>query len=250
MLIKKPSFMKDKWIWLVLILLIIGGAIGYLTRDDSSTLGQYRNVARHVLATHAKHPLSENMIAACNSTDCKAVITVAKTENKEKEEINKNEEIYTMFQADAQGNLLLNETTRINIEKLSALNSPEELTEKMQKLSTVLPETAQRQVGNLVDYFDKYTRNIKDIYPPDIEPATLEDVLAQFKGMHDLRLMYFGADVASAFYAVEEKQTLQLLYLMAIEKDQGLSLDEKAQRAQQLLQTSPELAAAYDPDRK
>jgi len=83
-----------------------------------------------------------------------------------------------------------------------------------------------------------------------VEPATLEDVFTQFKGIHDLRLMHFGADVASAFYAEEEKQTLQLQYLMAIEKDKSLSLDEKAQRAQQLLQTNPELAAAYDPDRK
>ncbi len=249
MFIKNTGNLKLKLIGLALFLLIVGGAAAYFTRDDS-TIAEYRVVARHVLATHAKHPLSENMTAACGSPDCKAVIAVAKTENKDKEEINNKEEIYTMFQADPQGNLVLGETTRLNIEKLYALNTPEELADKMQKLSKVLPETAHRQVGNLVDYFEKYTRNVKEIYPPDTEPTTMEDVLDRFKGMHDLRLMHFGADVTSAFYAEEEKQALQLLYLMAIEKDQSLSLDAKAQRAQQLLQTNPELAAAYDPDRK
>ncbi len=248
MIIKSAGGIKHKLIWLALFLLMVAGVAGYFTRDDS-TMTQYKSVARHVLATHAANHSSENVLTACGSPDCKAVITAAKNENKD-EESNTKEEIYTMFQADAQGNLLLNETTRINIEKLFALNTPEELAEKMQKLSTVLPETAHRQVGNLIDYFDKYTRNIKNIYPPDVEPATLEDVFTQFKGIHDLRLIHFGADVASAFYAEEEKQTLQLQYLMAIEKDKSLSLDEKAQRAQQLLQTNPELAAAYDPDRK
>ena len=133
MFIKNAGAMKNKLIGLAFILLIVGGAAAYFTRDDS-TIAQYRVVARHVLATHAKHPLAENMIAACSSPDCKAVITEAKTENKEKEEINKKEEIYTMFQADAQGNLILSETTRINIEKLSALNTAGRISGKNAKI--------------------------------------------------------------------------------------------------------------------
>jgi len=136
MIIKGAGVMKNKLIGLAFILLIVAGAVGYFTRDDS-TMAQYKSVARHVLATHAANHSSENVLTACGSPDCKAVITVAIIENKE-------EEIYTMFQADAQGNLLLNETTRINIEKLFALNTPEELAEIIQKLSTVLPETAHR----------------------------------------------------------------------------------------------------------
>lgn len=249
MIIKNVNFTKHHIILLVLILLIVGGAAAYFTREDS-TLVQYRSVARHVLITHRQNHPPENMIAACSSADCKAVAAVTEPEHKEKADPGKQEEIYTMFQADAHGNLVLNESTRLNVEKLYALNTPEELAEKMQKLSKVLPEAAHRQVGNLVEYFDRYTTNVKEIYPPDVQPATLEEILDRFKGIHDLRLMHFGADVTSAFYAEEEKQSLQLLYLMAIEKDEGLSLDEKAQRAQRLLQTNPELAAAYDPDRK
>ncbi|MBP7765894.1 MAG: lipase chaperone [Deltaproteobacteria bacterium] len=251
MLIEKASFMKGKWIWLLLVVLVAGGAAGYLTRDrESPPLAQYRSVARHVLSTHTKHQPPENRITACSSADCKAVAAVLQPEAKEKKEAAEKEEIYAMFSADAHGNLVLNEKTRLNIEKLCALNTPDELAEKMQKLSKVLPDSAQRQVANLLDYFVNYTRNVKISYPPDEQPATLEEVIERFKGMHDLRLAYFGADVASAFYAEEEKQSLQLLYLMAIEKDEELSLDQKVERAQQHLQTHPELAAAYDPDRK
>jgi hypothetical protein len=105
-----------------------------------------------------------------------------------------------MFQVDEHGNLLLNENTRLNVEKLYALNTPEELHEKFQKLSEVLPDTAHRQVVHLADYFDKYMRDSKQIYPPDEEVETVEEAIAQIKGLHDLRVMHFGADVAKAFF--------------------------------------------------
>lgn len=240
--------MKPQLTWVILILLIIAGAAGYFLREDP-TMAQYKKVARHILSTHNVNEQSPETFSACGTLDCKEVVAAEENKNKE-EESSKKEEIYTMFQADENGNLILTETTRLNIEKLYALNTPEELDEKMKKLSTVLPDTAHRQVTNLIDYFDKYTREIQEIYPPDVAPETVEDVLVQLKGMHDLRKMHFGADVARAFYADEEKMSLQLVYLMAIEKDKDLTLGEKTERAQELLKNSPELAAAYDPDRK
>jgi hypothetical protein len=249
MIIKNAGSMTKRLILPVFILLIAAGAIVYFTHEEEPLL-QYRTVARHVLSTHKANQPLQNMITACSSADCRTVEAVSESETGKKEEAKNKDEIHAMFQADERDNLVLNENTRLNIEKLYALNTPEELAEKMQKLSAVLPGPAYRQVVNLTDYFEKYTRNMKEIYPPDVQPATLEEVLERFRGMHDLRLSYFGADVASAFYAKEEKQSLQLLYLMAIEKDEGISLDEKARRAQQLLQTNPELAAAYDPDQR
>ena len=239
--------MKKRILLVVLILLVVAGAAIYLMRDDH--MAQYNSVARHILAAESSNKFSDEITTACGTPDCKVVIAATESENKN-EKTSKKEEIYNMFQADAHGNLVLNETTRLNIEKLYALNTPEELAEKMKKLSTVLPDTALRQVANLVDYFGKYIRDVKETYPSDVELETVEDALAQLKGMHDLRLMHFGTDVNNAFFADEEKLSLQLLYLMFIEKDKNLSLDEKAQRAQQLLQSSPELAATYDPDRK
>jgi hypothetical protein len=251
MLIKNKTLTVRMVILLVLILLVIGGAVAYFTRQkESPELAEYRSVARHVLSTHKKSHWQENTFAACTSEDCKTVEEIAKEDKKEKPQAAGDDELLTMFEADVHGNLVLSEKARLNIEKLYALNTPEELTEKMEKLSGILPEMAYRQVGNLVDYYEKYTENLMTAYPPEVEPKSLEDMLERFRGMHDLRLAYFGADVATAFYAAEEKITLQLLYLMAIEKDESLSLDEKAQRAQHLLQTNPELAAAYDPDRE
>ncbi len=249
MKIKELMNKKLQLTWVILTLLIIAGAVGYFLREDP-TMAQYKKVARHILATHNANEQAVGTLSACGTPDCKEVIAAALEEEGKKEEAAKKEEIYTMFQADEHGNLILNETTRNNIEKLYALNTPEELDEKMKKLSTVLPDTAHRQVANLVDYFDKYTRDVKEIYPPDAEVETVEEVLVQLQGMHDLRKMHFGADVASAFYSNEEKMSLQLVYLMAIEKDKNLSLGEKAERAQALLKNSPELAAAYDPDRE
>jgi hypothetical protein len=111
MLIEKASFMKGKWIWLLLVVLVAGGAAGYLTRDrESPPLAQYRSVARHVLSTHTKHQPPENRITACSSADCKAVAAVLQPEAKEKKEAAEKEEIYT-FSADADGNLVLNEKT-------------------------------------------------------------------------------------------------------------------------------------------
>ncbi len=248
MKIKELMNKKPQLTWVVLVLLIAAGAAGYFLREDP-TMKQYKSVARHILASHAQGNLPADTFGACGTPDCKEVVTAA-IEKKIDEEGGKKEEIYGMFKADEHGNLVLNETTRINIEKLYALNTPEELAEKMRKLATVLPDNAHRQVANLIDYFDKYTRELQEIYPPGVAPETVEDVLVQLKGLHDLRLMHFGADVARAFYADEEKMSLQLVYLMAIEKDKNLSLGEKAQKAQYLLQNSPELAAAYDPDRK
>jgi hypothetical protein len=251
MLIKNKTLTKNKIILLVLILLIIGGAVAYFTRPkETPQMAEYRNVARHVLSTHKKSHWQENTFAACTSEDCKTVEEIAKEDKKEKPQAAGDDELLTMFEADVHGNLVLSESARLNIEKLYALNTPEELAEKMQKLSGALPEMAHRQVGNLLDYYEKYTQNLVEAYPPEVEPVSLGDMLERFRGMHDLRLAYFGADAASAFYAAEEKITLQLLYLMANEKDESLSLEEKAQRAQHILQTSPELAAAYDPDRE
>jgi len=222
-------------------------AAGYFLREDP-TMEHYNSVARHILETHSAGESSGGFPVACSTTECMATVEAQGVE--EEEDLSeKTEEIYTMFQADERGNLVLNETTRINIEKLYALNTPEELEEKYRKLSEVLPETAHRQVVNLVDYFDNYTRNIKEVYPPDVDVETIDELLVELKGLHDLRRTHFGADVARAFYADEEKISLQLVYLMAIEKDKSLSLDEKVQKAQQLLKDSPELAAAYDPDR-
>lgn len=146
------------------------------------------------------------------------------------------EDIHKMFHSDERDNLVLNKDTRINIEQLYALNTPEELDEKLQKLSTDLPSAAHRQLVNLIDYFDKYLRDLKQLYPPDVEPVNVEQALEQLQAMHALRVRHFGADVAEALFAEDEKTNRQLLEFMLKDPDKNATLQEKAERAQQALQ--------------
>ncbi len=152
-----------------------------------------------------------------------------KKEDAEKDDLSK------MFQVDDRGNLVLNKDTRMNIEHLYALNTKDELDEKLQKLSTVLPSTAYRQLANLIDYFDKYLRDTKTIYPPDAAPANVEQALEQLQGMHSLRVKHFGSDVAEALFAEDEKINGQLLDLMLKDPDKNATMAEKAERAQKAL---------------
>lgn len=160
-------------------------------------------------------------------------LSFTKTDNKSK---GANEEnIHTMFHVDERDNLVLNKDTRISIEQLYALNTPEELDEKLQKLSTDLPSTAHRQLVHLIDYFDKYLRDLKQAYPPDVEPANVEQALEQLQAMHALRIRHFGTDVAEALFAEDEKTNRQLLEFMLRDPDKNATLQEKAERAQQAL---------------
>ena len=52
--------------------------------------------------------------------------------------------------------------------------------------------------------------------------------------MHALRVAHFGPLVARALYGEEEAVSRQLVELMRLEKDQSLTMEEKAVRAQQL----------------
>jgi lipase chaperone LimK len=72
-----------------------------------------------------------------------------------------------------------------------------------------------------------------------------EEGVQEIEGMHGLRVQYFGADVAAGFFGTEEKMQRELLRLIALEKDQGMTMEEKVEKAQAMYQSSlPEIAAA------
>jgi hypothetical protein len=219
--------MKKRLFFVLLVLLIVSVAAVCLFRDkpiaqseDKETPTQ-ASVLKPVVTPAGKTPGLFNM----------SWFAVAKEENKDAKE----EDIYDMFQADERGNLILDKNTRMNIEQLYALNTPEELDEKLQKISTTLPSTAYRQLVNLIDYFDKYLRDIKNIYPSDVAPTNVEQALEQLQGMHSLRVKHFGSDDAAALFAEDEKINRQLLELMLMDKDKNATMGEKAERAQKAL---------------
>lgn len=218
--------MKKRIFLVLLVLLIAGAAAVYLFRDKP--IAQSENKETSTQASGLKpSEMSANKIPGSSGIPW---FTVAKEDNENKD--TNEEDIYKMFQVDERGNLILDKNTRMNIEHLYALNTPEELDEKLQKISTVLPSTAYRQLVNLIDYFDKYLRDTKTIYPPDIAPSNVEQALEQLQGMHSLRVKHFGSDVATALFADDEKTNRQLLELMLKDNDKNATMEEKAERAQ------------------
>ncbi|MFC4312821.1 lipase secretion chaperone [Steroidobacter flavus] len=138
------------------------------------------------------------------------------------------------FRVDSTGKLVVDEQTRLNMEALFAQTDRADLPEAQQNATATLPPAAATEATALLERYDNYSKAQRQSYPPGIAPATEEAALAELDGLHALRVAHFGPDVAKALYGVEEDTTRSLIDLMRLEKDQSLTLPEKAERAQQL----------------
>jgi hypothetical protein len=223
-------YMKKRVFWVLLVALIVGTVSVYLFRNKPTAQSENKEAS---LQSPVLKP-SEMQAGKTPGSSGISWFNFTKEDNESKDA--DKEDIYKMFQADERGNLVLNQNTRHNIEQLYALNTKEELDEKLHKLSTVLPSSAYRQLVNLLDYFDNYLRDIKNIYHPEIAPSTVEQALEQLQGMHSLRVKHFGSDVAESFFSEDEKINRQLLELMLKDPDKNATMSEKAERAQKTLQ--------------
>lgn len=144
---------------------------------------------------------------------------------------------------------LVTRDTRLHLEQLTALYTPEELQEELRRLSIMLPLPVYHEFVRLLDSYQRYVSAVKEAYPPDKEVTTVEEALAQLEGIHSLRQTFFGHQVAEAFFGEEERFSRKVLQLMALEADANLSLPEKAHKALMLLQANPDLAQVNDPKR-
>lgn len=138
------------------------------------------------------------------------------------------------FRVDSAGKLILDEQTRLNMEALFAQTDRTDLPEARQNATAKLPPAAASEATALLEHYDNYSKEQRQSYPPGIAPTTEEAALAELEGLHALRVAHFGPEAAQAFYGAEEEITRSLIDLMRLEKDQSLTLQEKAERAQQL----------------
>ena len=138
------------------------------------------------------------------------------------------------FRVNASGRLVLDEQARLNMEALFARTERAQLTEAKQQAIEPLPAAASAQAAELLEHYDNYQQAQRQAYPPGVAPATEEAALAELDGLHALRVAHFGPVVARSLYGEEEAESRQLVELMRLEKDQSLTLEEKAVRAQQL----------------
>lgn len=138
------------------------------------------------------------------------------------------------FRIDSTGKLVLDEQTRLNMEALFAHTHLADLPRAQQNATANLPPAAATEATALLERYDNYSRAQRQSYPPGNAPATEEAALAELDGLHALRVAHFGPEVAKALYGAEEELTRSLIDLMRLEKDQSLTLQEKAERAQRL----------------
>ena len=138
------------------------------------------------------------------------------------------------FRVNDSERLVLDPQTRLNMEALFARTEREHLDEAKQQAIDPLPAAAAAQARELLDHYDNYQQAQRQAYPPGIAPATEESAIAELDGLHALRVAHFGPVVARALYGEEEALSRQLIELMRLEKDQSLTMEEKAARAQQL----------------
>jgi hypothetical protein len=138
------------------------------------------------------------------------------------------------FRVNDSERLVLDPQTRLNMEALFARTEREHLDEAKQQAIEPLPAAAAAQARELLDQYDNYQQAQRQTYPPGIAPATEEAAIAELDGLHALRVAHFGPVVARALYGEEEALSRQLIELMRLEKDQSLTMEEKAARAQQL----------------
>lgn len=148
-----------------------------------------------------------------------------------------------VFSLDATGRVNVDEQTRLNIEAFYARYGGDGLENAKEEIRRSLPPEAAAEAIDLVEKFGNYQTAARQTYPPGVAPPTEDHAIAELDGLHALRVAHFGEGVANAFYGREEKATRALLELMRIEKDQSLTPQEKAERADALRASMPELAA-------
>jgi hypothetical protein len=140
------------------------------------------------------------------------------------------------FKADANGNLVTDEKARLDLERLHALYSPADREKKLQEAAATLPREAARRLHELMTQYQNYQAAMYQAYPPDRELTSAEQGVSQIDGMHALRVQHFGESATEGMFGAEERAQRELFKLMENEKDPGLTVEEKAERAQRIYQ--------------
>ena len=139
------------------------------------------------------------------------------------------------FAADRQGKLVLNSDTHANVEKLLLEQDPQAMRAMLEKVSKALPPQAAAELKVLVGQFQQYSKALAHTISPDNAPENEQEGLKLLDHLHTLRVSYLGAEATQAMFGEEEATTRQLIALMAAENDPGLTQQQKAERAQEIL---------------
>ena len=143
-----------------------------------------------------------------------------------------------VFAADSRGKLVLNADTHANIEKLLLEENPAIMGANLERASKLLPPQARGELTVLVGKFQQYAKVLPHTIPPDHAPETEQERLKLLDNLHTLRASYLGPEAAQAMFGEEEATSRKLITLMAAQNDPNLTSQQKADRAQELLDQS------------
>jgi len=136
------------------------------------------------------------------------------------------------FRTDGKGRLVLDERTRLAVEKLVGLNSPESLAALVAEQTSGLPAEAAAQARDLVERYGAYESARRGTFEPGTAPMVPEEGLAELAATRALRASYFGQDAAQRLFGAEEAVSKRLLEMMRDDRAANLTIEQKAIRAQ------------------
>ena len=136
------------------------------------------------------------------------------------------------FRTDDKGRLVLDERTRLSVEKLVGLNGPESLAALVAEQTSGLPAEAAAQARDLVERYGAYESARRGTFEPGTAPMVPEEGLAELAATRALRASYFGQDAAQRLFGAEEAVAKRLLEMMRNDRAANLTIEQKAIRAQ------------------
>jgi len=136
------------------------------------------------------------------------------------------------FRTNARGELILDTRTRLGVEALVGIYAPAQRLARLQQLQASLPPAAYARLVELIDRYRNYLVASRQLYPPEAPRTDAGDALREFEDLRGLRRTYFGREAAEALYGDEEHVTRELLEKMQHDATPGLTLEQKAERAQ------------------
>jgi hypothetical protein len=220
------------WLGIVAIAVVIGAVFGPARREHESQPAPAATVRNEPAAAVGSGTDGTTPEPAAPSP-------AARDETIDQEELAIAQSNEQTFRVNASARLVIDEHTRLNMEALFARTDREHMAAAKQQAIEPLPAGAKAQAAELLEQYDNYQQAQRQTYPPGVAPSTEEAALAELDGLHALRVAHFGPVVARALYGEEEAVSRQLVELMRLEKDQSLTMEEKAARAQQLRDAMP-----------
>ena len=139
------------------------------------------------------------------------------------------------FAADGRGKLILNPDTHANLEKLLLEENPATMQATLATIQSRLPLKAAAELKALVGQFQQYSKALTHSISPEQAPETAQEGFKLLDSLHRLRVSYLGPETARAMFGPEEATTRQLIALMEADKDASLTPQQKAERAQDIL---------------